>query len=116
MPVRASEMHTKSLWARCRIVRCREGDAKTGVKGARGRRLEAGGEGRRERDVKSEIIINDSHEDECLIYMRRSMAWGGEGDVYRALFSASSRRYSSPFIAYLFSQRKRSVRASRRFR
>ena len=27
-----------------------------------------------ESDVKSEIIINDSHEDECLIYMRRSMA------------------------------------------
>lgn len=43
MPVRASEMHTKSLWARCHIVRRGEGDAKTGVKGARGRRLVAGG-------------------------------------------------------------------------
>lgn len=43
MPVRASEMHTKSLWARCRIVRRREGDAKTGVKGER----EGGMEGER---------------------------------------------------------------------
>lgn len=74
MPARTSEMHTKSLWARCRIVRRREGDAKTGEKGRSGRTGSGGREEGRKSDVKSEIIINDSHEDECLIYMRRSMA------------------------------------------
>jgi len=50
MPARASKMHTKSLWARCRIVRhIREGDAKTGVKGRKGGE-EEGEERCKERD------------------------------------------------------------------
>jgi len=54
--------------------RHREGDAKTGRAAREATRRGGGKGGGRESDVKSEIIINDSHEDECLIYMRRSMA------------------------------------------
>lgn len=63
-------------------------------------------------DVKSEIIINDSHEDECLIYMRRSMASGKGLMRVPCALKASSRRLSHPPCIYLFSRTE--TRRSRR--
>lgn len=108
MPARASEMHTKSLWARCRIVQgasC-EGDAKTGVKGRERKREEIKGGERRERDVKSEIIINDSHERRMLDLHEKI-----DGHEKRDACSLASLRQGvynpTPFI-YLFSSNRNS--------
>lgn len=53
-------------------------------------------------DVKSEIIINDSHEDECLIYMRRSMASRKGMRVPCALGQFAPLTPHPPFVFELF--------------